>query len=371
MAPKMDVNEQAVLNWVNSFAPEKPVESMIDLADGLLLSTILHKIAGEHFPLVKDEADYACGTRVGNVERILVAMKEYYRRELSTEIDTHAIDIQNLTRDCPPRGILTVLELVIGIAVQCPVRKNFISPIFSLDLVSQTFLLSLIDNILSGNHSCINKGAIVLSSNDNEFSAEKLSNLQEMVQHLQAERQRLIETVTVLSLNNTSLREQIEELGESSSKYEDNIASAQNEISAAQVEINNLKLALNKKENEITASKDALRSKGEELNEVKAELKEMVESYDRIVDSRDRMAVELTNVRTLLDETSDSDDDITSMAIASLKEKLLKLEFQLQQLKFSRNANDDDLERAKERIEYLEGQLRDRSLLHSREQASE
>ena len=288
----MDDNEQAVLNWVNSFAPEEPVESIIDLADGFLLSTILHKIAGEYFSVVNKDANNEWATRASNMELILLAMKEYYRVELNTDIDINAIDIRDMTRDLNPDEMFNVLELVIGIAVQCPTKSYFIRAIFSLDLVSQTVLKSMIENVLSGNHPCINGAATSLSSNVNEQTTEQLLRSQEMVKHLQAERQRLMEAISVLSLNNTSLSEQNEEFKKKLSEYENDTgndgASAQKGISAAaQFEIDSLKQDLDQKNIEVTELQDELYAVNQKYSTTKDALEKAESTISLMTDEVD------------------------------------------------------------------------------------
>ena len=288
----MDDNEQAVLNWVNTFAPEEPVESIIDLADGFLLSTILHKIAGEYFSVVNKDANNEWATRAGNMELILLAMKEYYRVELNTDLDINAIDIRDMTRDYNPDEMFNVLELVIGIAVQCPTKSYFIRTIFSLDLVSQTVLKSMIENVLSGNHPCINGAATALSSNANEQTTEQLLRSQEMVKHLQAERQRLMEAISVLSLNNTSLSEQNEEFKKKLSEFENDTgndgASAQKGIStAAQFEIDSLKQDLDQKNIEITELQDELYAVNQKYSTTKDALEKAESTISLMTDEVD------------------------------------------------------------------------------------
>ena len=273
----MDDNEQAVLNWINSLSPEEPIEAIIDLADGYVLSTILHKIANEYFTVVNRDENNEWATRASNMEMILLAMKEYYRVELHTDVDINPIDIRDMTRDYNPDEMFNVLELMIGIAVQCPTKSYFIRVIFSLDLVSQTVLKSMIENILSGNHPCINGAAKALYSSTNDDTNEQLFRAQEMIKHLQTERQRLMEAISVLSLNNTNLIEQNDELKKRMTEFENDSghdgSSTQKGIStAAQYEIDNLKQDLDMKTIEITELQDELYAVNQKLASTKEAL---------------------------------------------------------------------------------------------------
>ena len=273
----MDDNEQAVLNWINSLSPEEPIEAIIDLADGYVLSTILHKIANEYFTVVNRDENNEWATRASNMEMILLAMKEYYRVELHTDVDINPIDIRDMTRDYNPDEMFNVLELMIGIAVQCPTKSYFIRAIFSLDLVSQTVLKSMIENILSGNHPCINGAAKALYSSTNDDTNEQLFRAQEMIKHLQTERQRLMEAISVLSLNNTNLIEQNDELKKRMTEFENDSghdgSSTQKGIStAAQYEIDNLKQDLDMKTIEITELQDELYAVNQKLASTKEAL---------------------------------------------------------------------------------------------------
>ena len=288
----MDDNEQAVLNWVNSFTPEEPVESIIDLADGYLLSTILHKIAGEYFSVVNRDVNNEWATRASNMELILLAMKDYYRAELNTDIDINPIDIRDMTRYYNPDEMFNVLELVIGIAVQCPTKSYFIRSIFSLDLVSQTVLKSMIENILSGNHPCINGAHKNFSSSANEEITEQLLRSQEMVKHLQAERQRLMEAISVLSLNNTSLIEQNEEFKKKISEYEndsgnDGASSLKGVSAAGQFEIDSLKQDLDQKNIEITELQNELYAVNQKYSTMKDALEKAESTISLMTDEVD------------------------------------------------------------------------------------
>ena len=133
--------------------------------------------------------------------------------------------------------ILSLIEVVMGAAVMCDEKAQFIARIFALDHDSQTVLKGMIErvmtrvtnldsdeydqdynnnnNTLSGRNNNNNNNNNVGNEGNNNLTfdgdmSEDLLRSQELVRHLQEERQRLLKEVSSLESNQNKLKTELD-----------------------------------------------------------------------------------------------------------------------------------------------------------------
>lgn len=289
----MDDNERAVLTWIATFGLSERVDSLIDLVDGSILSQILHVITNDYFSVLSKDTQNEWTNRASNIETILLAMRDYYMQELGVDIDISGLDIKEITREYNPDQMMYLLELVLGIAVQCSTKSVFIRAIISLDLVTETVLKSMIENVLNNSHPCLHGGATrTLRYGGTEENSEALLRAQEMVKHLQGERQRFVDAITTLSATNTTLTETNAEVNKRLAVYESDMENdggrnAKGISTAAQYEIDNLKQDMDLKNIEVEELKDELYNLNMRLTTTKEALTKAEATANMMVDEVD------------------------------------------------------------------------------------
>ena len=129
--------------------------------------------------------------------------------------------------------LLNLLEFIVGAAVMCEEKASFIRNIFLLNHSAQAMLKRLVERVLSRVEDAhqINvdsgiargqdsendfevpqdtlSGSVKYASNSNKMSDEDRNRSNELLQHLQMERQRLLAESAALAQSNEALRAQL------------------------------------------------------------------------------------------------------------------------------------------------------------------
>lgn len=130
------------------------------------------------------------GAPLSTLDEILQAITQYYR-------SVHRIDVTNKVKSLKQRiDVLSLWELMLGIAIKCPDKNTYIKMILSLDHKSQTALMSLINMI---SEDCPELSMVNSSIDDGKD--QKLENA-------------LLNTIDELTDENNRLREQLDEAEE-------------------------------------------------------------------------------------------------------------------------------------------------------------
>ena len=203
---------RAVLDWVNSFNLTNQAESLKSLCDGVVISQMLNNVGSDYFPTDGIEGSDNWVMRASNIRKILRLIESYYTNVLSKGIDIISVNVNNLARDGDEDEIIGLLELVLGLAVQCEERATFIQAITALDEMSQLILKSLVERAM-GRITVLDESSSSSSSSSSN-SSEELIQAQETIKRLQEERQRLLAQTGNLEANNVDLNDQVIKLNE-------------------------------------------------------------------------------------------------------------------------------------------------------------
>ena len=249
-----DSDERAILDWVNTFTLPKNCDSLNDLSDGTLILNILADIAPTNFDrtalrVVTDGNWALCAT---NLKKLLRLIDHYYKSVLHKKVDISNVEVQGIAKADDTDAVLDLFELVVGAAVMCEAKAKFIQNIFALNHASQTVLKGLVEQAMQrmqpyeGNGDEDEEETEVELEREGKLSDEVVTNLntkssnapaarststsssnapssssataedelrtEEMVRHLQEERQRLLGVVSHLEEDNAALQSQITDL---------------------------------------------------------------------------------------------------------------------------------------------------------------
>mmetsp|Transcript_15944 Transcript_15944/g.26848 ORF Transcript_15944/g.26848 Transcript_15944/m.26848 type:complete len:728 (+) Transcript_15944:127-2310(+) len=244
----MEENEQAILDWVNTFEISGECTKLSDLSDGLILADILCEICPAYFERDSlnnaDEVVDNWALAAGNVRKILRMLDGYFETVLGKHIDTSHVDASSIAKTSDVDELWNLLELVVGAAVMCEDRDMFIQNIFSLGSHSQAVLKALVEQGMSRVEDIAAEGGAIDSASaraggtgtgtgtpaagdggetkkggDDErttivhssssVSEEEQLRVKEMLQHLQSERVRLLGEVSGLEQAQESLKHQL------------------------------------------------------------------------------------------------------------------------------------------------------------------
>lgn len=216
----------AILKWINTFNISSECTSISELSDGIIIHKMLCEIGPEYFEsttLVSPEIDTDNWLlRAGNIRQLLNMINDYYTNDLNRHADIANVDANAIARDRDEEEIIGILELVIGAAVTCQNRAQFIQAIFGLDEDSKLVLKGLVESSMQRSTRGNNNDDDDNDNNDNttndddndndKNNSEELIEAHNMIKRLQEERQRLLASTNDLETSNQDLSEQVQTL---------------------------------------------------------------------------------------------------------------------------------------------------------------
>mmetsp|Transcript_11427 Transcript_11427/g.17049 ORF Transcript_11427/g.17049 Transcript_11427/m.17049 type:complete len:658 (+) Transcript_11427:59-2032(+) len=144
------IEENALLNWLRTFALEKNVENLSELSDGVVLSRIFSEICDDD--QVKElvtEAEESWAFRASRLRRLMARIKSWYIEILGLEIQIEHWDAEAAARDDDVVSIVNILELILGAAVRCAKREIYVKTIMeTLSEDNQAMLMIVVDRTL-------------------------------------------------------------------------------------------------------------------------------------------------------------------------------------------------------------------------------
>ncbi|KAI8991735.1 hypothetical protein BDF20DRAFT_811340 [Mycotypha africana] len=161
------VIEDAFVEWINTFECKAyEIDTVIELADGVILSQILFDIDPKWFKEIKPtETASNWVVRFNSQKKLHKSITRYFEDIIGQ--DSELLPTVNLTaiaKDADLHELLTMCQLVIAIAVQSDNNKLYIEMIQSLSQKSQHALMVSIEEVM--NHF----------NTENDYAATSSSN---------------------------------------------------------------------------------------------------------------------------------------------------------------------------------------------------
>jgi len=296
--------ETACLGWLNTFELGEGVEcrSFRDLADGTLLIRVLNVVASDYFEVnsIMPVENDNWALRASNIRSLLRMIEGFYNEVLQLNVDVTGVNTNALAKDCDADEMVNVLELILGAAVQCEDKGTFIGAIFQLDDISQLVLKSMVERALERSASAGKDDAEMNASQDAEMSAsasEELVRAQEMVRHLQDERQRLVDEQASLSSANEELQVRVDgltlELSEVNLEKSESENSGLARAAAAEQAVAQLTLDLDEAKRDLDLRLGKIEDLEKELGATRKSVSTMKEVQARLEMENARMGDEL------------------------------------------------------------------------------
>ncbi|KAJ1439302.1 hypothetical protein B484DRAFT_391877, partial [Ochromonadaceae sp. CCMP2298] len=93
----MEENEQAIVDWVNTFSLAKRCTALSELSDGLIIADILCEICPDYFE--KDSLNTCADNwalAAGNWRKLLRSLDGYFTERLGKRVDVTHIDVNKI-----------------------------------------------------------------------------------------------------------------------------------------------------------------------------------------------------------------------------------------------------------------------------------
>ncbi|XP_053789033.1 protein Hook homolog 2 isoform X2 [Vidua chalybeata] len=203
----------ALLTWLQTFDPPSPCAAPPDLASGVTLAHVLHKIDPSWFDeawlgRIRGDPEGSARLKVNNLRQVLQSVLEYWQDVLGQAVaEQHVPDVAPAARHGDPEQLGKLVRLVLGCAVSCERREEHIQRIMTLEESVQHEVMTAIQELLDPEPlepmAAESYGSFDAQEPPEEGSGQRCRELEQQVATL-------LEEKGHLAAENRALREQLE-----------------------------------------------------------------------------------------------------------------------------------------------------------------
>ncbi|XP_020294419.1 protein Hook homolog 3 [Pseudomyrmex gracilis] len=142
-----------LIKWLGTFDLQAPHGSVEDISDGVAISETLTQIAPEWFTAawkakIKTDVGANWRLRVSNMKKIVEAVMEYYMECLNEQLSGYLKpDASKIGEHCDHEEVRRLLQLIVGCAVKCDQKQQYINRIMLMEESVQQALKQIIEEL--------------------------------------------------------------------------------------------------------------------------------------------------------------------------------------------------------------------------------
>ncbi|XP_030583723.1 protein Hook homolog 1 [Archocentrus centrarchus] len=299
----MDENKtelvKSLLIWLQTFNTPAPCQTLEELTTGAAMSQALQQIDPAWFTdgwlsRIKSDVDDNWRLKMNNLKKILQMVVDYYNEVLGQEISDFPLpDVSLVAEKSDPIEMGRLLQLILGCAVRCERKQEYIRIIMTLEESVQHVVMTAIQELMS-------------KETKTPFGAELSGDLEQQLKKaledladLQAEKEALTQRCQELDLQVAVLQE------------ERNSLLAENDV-------------LTDRANQLDTFDDPSTPSGRKHSQLQQQLETLQEENFRLEAAKDDYRIHCEELEKQLIEVQHRNDELTSLAEESraLKDEL-------------------------------------------------
>ncbi|XP_013890202.1 protein Hook homolog 1 [Austrofundulus limnaeus] len=203
---------ESLIIWLQTFSTAAPCRTVQDLTTGAAMSQALHQIDPAWFSdawlsRIKTDVDDNWRLKVNNLKKILQMVVDFYNEVLAQEISGFPLpDVSLVAEHADPVELGRLLQLILGCAVRCERKQEYIQIIMTLEESVQHVVMTAIQELMSKD-TTTPLGAELSGNLEQQLrkAFEDLSELQSVKEALAQRCQELDMQVAVLQEERNSL----------------------------------------------------------------------------------------------------------------------------------------------------------------------
>lgn len=155
----MDKNKtelvESLIIWLQTFNTPAPCQTVEELTTGAAMSQALHQIDPAWFTdgwlsRIKTDVEDNWRLKMNNLKKILQMVVDYYNEVLSQEISDFPLpDVSLVAEHSDPTELGRLLQLILGCAVRCERKQEYIQIIMTLEESVQHVVMTAIQELMS------------------------------------------------------------------------------------------------------------------------------------------------------------------------------------------------------------------------------
>uniref|UniRef100_A0A3Q2VY34 Hook microtubule-tethering protein 1 n=1 Tax=Haplochromis burtoni TaxID=8153 RepID=A0A3Q2VY34_HAPBU len=297
----MDKNKtelvESLIIWLQTFNTPAPCQTVEELTTGAAMSQALHQIDPAWFTdgwlsRIKTDVEDNWRLKMNNLKKILQMVVDYYNEVLSQEISDFPLpDVSLVAEHSDPTELGRLLQLILGCAVRCERKQEYIQIIMTLEESVQHVVMTAIQERIT---------SVSLFDNlTSKSSCVQLKKALEDLAALQTEKEALTQRCQELDLQVAVLQE------------ERNSLLAENDV-------------LTDRANQLDTFDDPSTPSGRKHSQLQQQLETLQEENFRLEAAKDDYRIHCEELEKQLIEVQHRNDELTSLAEESraLKDEL-------------------------------------------------
>lgn len=143
----------SLIQWFQTLQLQAPHNTALELSDGVAMAQALHQIAPETFTAgwlakIKFEVGSNWRLKVSNLKKVSAGAMEYYADCLQLQLHAgHAPDVLAIAEKHNDAELGVLLQLVLGCAVNCPDKQDYITQIMGLEESLQRNIMTALQEL--------------------------------------------------------------------------------------------------------------------------------------------------------------------------------------------------------------------------------
>lgn len=197
----------SLISWLQTFNVSAPHKTVDQLSDGVALAQVLHKIDPDFFDSswlakVKTEVGSNWRLKFSNLKKILKAIMDYYNEVLFQQITEFRFpDVGAIAERGSRDEMGRLLQLILGCAVNCPRKQEYIQVIMGLEEAVQHVVMKAIQELIT-------KESPASYTGENFDLNEQLKKAQEELQMTAEAKEQITQRCHELDMQVTMLQEE-------------------------------------------------------------------------------------------------------------------------------------------------------------------
>ncbi|CAK6974894.1 protein Hook homolog 1 [Scomber scombrus] len=289
----MDENKtvlvESLIIWLQTFNTSAPCRTVEELTTGAAISQALHQIDPAWFSdgwlgRIKTDVDDNWRLKVSNLKKILQMVVDYYNEVLAEEIsDFRMPDLAMVAEHSDPVELGRLLQLILGCAVKCERKQEYIQIIMTLEESVQHVVMTAIQELMSKETMA-------------PFGAELSGDLEQQLK-------KALEDLTELLAEKEALAQRCQELDIQVAilQEERNSLLAENDV-------------LTDRANQLDTFDDPSTPSGRKHSQLQQQLEALQEENFRLEAAKDDYRIHCEELEKQLIEVQHRNDELTSLA---------------------------------------------------------
>ncbi|XP_026802757.2 protein Hook homolog 1 isoform X1 [Pangasianodon hypophthalmus] len=299
----MDLNKtvlcESLIIWLQTFNTAAPCKTVEDLTTGAAMAQALHQIDPSWFndswlTRIKEDVGENLRLKLNNLKKILQMIVDYYNEVLNQQTSGFPLpDVVRVAELSDPLELGRLLQLILGCAVKCDRKQEYIQIIMTLEESVQHVVMTAIQELMS------RESLAQLGTEPQGDVEQQLKKALEDLTELMAEKDELAQRCQELDIQVAILQE------------ERNSLLAENDV-------------LTDRTSQLDSFDDPSTPSGKKHSQLQLQLEQLQEENFRLEAAKDDYRIHCEELEKQLVELQHRNDELTSLAeeSRSLKDEL-------------------------------------------------